>query len=45
MIEVKATWYVETEEKADEMVRILVEKYKVGINYRTDELVEEDNDE
>lgn len=45
MIVVKATWYVETEEQADEMVRTLVEKYKVGINYRTDELVDEDDEQ
>jgi len=44
MIEVKATWYVTTEEQADEMVRTLVEKYKVAVSYKT-EVVEEDNDE
>lgn len=44
MIVVKATWYVATEEQADEMVRSLVEKYKVGINYST-EVYEESDDE
>ena len=45
MIVVKATWYTTTEEQADEMVRSLVEKYKVGINYSAEVYEEEENED
>jgi len=44
MIKVTAVWYADTEEQADAMTTLIVEKYKVAVSYKT-EVVEEDNDE
>ncbi len=45
MIRVRATWYAQSEEQATEMIKDMVEKYLVGVSYKTEELEEDDDDD
>lgn len=45
MIRVRATWYAQSEEQATEMISGMVEKYLVGVSYKTEEVEEDDDDD
>tara|TARA_R110000772_G_scaffold1566_4_gene5335 strand:+ start:5882 stop:6019 length:138 start_codon:yes stop_codon:yes gene_type:complete len=45
MIKVEAVWYAQSEEQATEMISGMVEKYRVGVSYKTEEVEEDDDDD
>jgi hypothetical protein len=45
MIRVRATWYAQSEEQATEMIKDMVEKYLVGVSYKTEEVNDDDEEE
>jgi len=44
MVKVEAVWYADNEAQANEMVVMLVEKYKVGVSLSVNELMEDEDD-
>lgn len=44
MIKIEASWYAQSEEQATEMIQGIVEKYLVGVSYKTKE-VNDDGEE
>jgi hypothetical protein len=45
MIRVRATWFAQSEEQASEMIAGMVEKYLVGVSYKTEEVDDDDDEE
>jgi hypothetical protein len=45
MIRVRATWFAQSEEQATEMISGMVEKYLVGVSYKTEEVDDDDDEE
>ena len=44
MVKVEAVWFAKDEAQADEMLIMLVEKYKVGVSYSAKQDEENDDD-
>jgi hypothetical protein len=44
MIRVRATWFAQSEEQASEMIAGMVEKYLVGVSYKTEEVDDDDEE-
>jgi hypothetical protein len=44
MIKVEAVWYAKSEDQASEMIAGMVEKYLVGVSYKTKEINDDDEE-